>query len=157
MAKKTPTPLEELARNIRVARVRANMNQDEVGYKLGISGKTYSSHERGRSRLTIDQLLQLPAIFNCSIADLLPSSVVTAVDQRRSKDLRLEEIIDIWHELGNNERGREHLLEAFRLARETTRLGRERAFVSSLKHDSGTPPVDATEKPSRTPFDRGRQ
>lgn len=86
---------------IKLARHAINMSQDDVAKALNIAARTYGNYEAGTSTLPIDVFLKLPAIFNVSIADLLPDSVVTAVDQRRSKDPKLEEIIQNWPELSD--------------------------------------------------------
>jgi transcriptional regulator with XRE-family HTH domain len=126
--KKIPskTPEAEVLLKIRLARTRLNMSQGDIARALNISQQNYSNLERGRSALNIDRLLQLPAVLQVSIADLLPSSVVTAVDQRRSKDPKLEEIVIAWPEL--SEQGREAIRNFARLVYDAetalTRAGR---------------------------------
>lgn len=126
--KKIPskTPEAELLLKVRLARIRLNMSQADVARALRVSQQTWSALETGRSSLSIDVLLKLPAILQVSIADLLPSSVVTAVDQRRSKDPKLEEIVVNWPEI--SEQGREAIRNFARLVYDAetalTRAGR---------------------------------
>ena len=103
---------------IKLARVASGLSQKEVGKALGIAQRTWSHYEKGNSALPADMLLQLPAILGVKISDLLPDSVVTAVDQRRSRDLRLEKIIILWPDI--SEQGKDNLLNtALLIARGT--------------------------------------
>jgi len=116
MARKPPTsrtPEGETLLKIRAARQRLNMSQAELARAVGIAQRTLSSYENGETTLGLDVLLQLPAALGVGIADILPASLVTAVDQRRSKDPRLEEIIINWPEI--SESGRDSIRAFARL------------------------------------------
>lgn len=142
--KKIPskTPEAELLLKVRLARIRLNMSQADVARALRVSQQTWSALETGRSSLSIDVLLKLPAILQVSIADLLPSSVVTAVDQRRSKDPKLEEIVINWPEL--SEQGREAIRNFARLVYDA-----ETALVRAGRSARASQ-TDAAPKPAST-------
>jgi transcriptional regulator with XRE-family HTH domain len=144
------TPEQEMLQKIRLARTRANMSQDRTAYLLGVSQQTYSSYERGRNSLSVTVLFDLPAVLGCGIADLLPSAVVTEVDQRRSKDFRLEEIIEIFQGL-DDDRHKQNLLDQARILRDVEAAGRYRAGGASLKLSGGKPPFGGTPPVNRPP------
>lgn len=106
-------PIGELLTKIKLARTMRGFSQFDMAAKLDITQQTYSGWERGRNAISVETLLRLPAILDCSIADILPSTVVTAVDQRRSLDPKLEEIIITWTQLPDD--ARLHLLDEARL------------------------------------------
>jgi transcriptional regulator with XRE-family HTH domain len=127
--KRLPTsksPEGEMLLKIKLARVAQNMAQADVAEALNIAPRTWGNYESGTSTLPVDVLLKLPAVLRVSIADLLPSSIVTAVDQRRSKDPRLEEIILAWTDMSDDMRR-----QLFELARMLVDLERARQNVQA--------------------------
>lgn len=60
-----------LRENIKMMREARDLTQDELGDFLGISGKTISSWEKGRSEPKIDMIEKLSSFFNCSSSKLL--------------------------------------------------------------------------------------
>jgi transcriptional regulator with XRE-family HTH domain len=144
------TPEAEMLQNIRMARIRLNMSQAAVARQLGISQRTMSSYESGETTMSIDVLLKLPAVFGVSIADLLPSSVVTAVDQRRSRDPKLEEVVINWPEL--SEQGREAIRNFARLVydAETALVRAGRTARASRTDDAPVPGSTASNSEARS-------
>lgn len=60
-----------LRENIKTMREARRITQDDLGEVLGISGKTISSWEKGRSEPKIDMIEKLSSFFNCSSSKLL--------------------------------------------------------------------------------------
>lgn len=140
MKAKTETPEQELLANLRSMRAKRGFNQHELAKHLKISQQSYSHLETGRNSMGIDILFKLPAILNCSIADLLPHSVLVDVDRRGMKDFHLDEVNEIWHELDGHSREQDHILETARLDVQNVRAGRLRVLPSSRKSETDTTP-----------------
>ena len=58
---------KRIAANIRAERNRANLSQEEVAAKLGLTRKTYLTYEEDASLLRLRNLLILADMFGCDI------------------------------------------------------------------------------------------
>lgn len=64
--------IENILKNrIKEERLNLNMNQEELGNKIGISNKNISKYESGIAKPNLDTLARLADIFNCSTDYLL--------------------------------------------------------------------------------------
>ena len=52
-------------------RMRANLTQEELAYKLGVTNKAVSKWENGKAKPTTDMLKKLAVLFNVPIEKLL--------------------------------------------------------------------------------------
>lgn len=59
---------KKIAANIRAERSRANLTQEEVAEKIGLTNRTYLTYEEDASSLRIKILLKLSEIFGCDIS-----------------------------------------------------------------------------------------
>ena len=59
---KNPKHLSELAIRIREARRNAHLSQDELGKYIGVSDKSVSAYEQGRSMPPINKLKKINSI-----------------------------------------------------------------------------------------------
>ena len=59
---------KRIAANIRAERSRANLTQEEVAEKIGLTNRTYLTYEEDASLLRIKILLKLSEIFGCDIS-----------------------------------------------------------------------------------------
>lgn len=59
---------KRIAANIRAERSRANLTQEEVAKKIGLTNRTYLTYEEDASSLRIKILLKLSEIFGCDIS-----------------------------------------------------------------------------------------
>lgn len=107
------SPTQEVMLKVKIQRVRVGLTQEALAHRVGVSQSAWSHYEQGRRSISLEALLVLPVILNCSIADLLPDSIVTAVDQRRSKDMKLEEIIVGWPDI--DDESKISMLRQFRI------------------------------------------
>lgn len=57
----------EIANNIRAERNRANITIAEVSKAIGISQPTYVKYEKNAEKITVDIIIKLSKLFNCSI------------------------------------------------------------------------------------------
>jgi transcriptional regulator with XRE-family HTH domain len=64
-------PLDQLAANLRAARLRAKLSQVEAAERAGIRRATWSQLENGRHNPTLDLLEQVAAAVNTTVARLL--------------------------------------------------------------------------------------
>lgn len=62
---------KELAENLRFARKRAYLTQQDVADKLEIDRSTYAYHEAGKAIPNIFTLIKLTEIFNVDISYLI--------------------------------------------------------------------------------------
>lgn len=60
-----------LSDNIKKLRENHKLTQDELGNKLGISGKTVSSWENGRSEPKMGMVEKMANIFGCKKSDII--------------------------------------------------------------------------------------
>ena len=58
------TLAKQIGKTIKVARLAADLTQEEVAVRLGIGRAAYSNIENGHSLITVDHLLNLPAILH---------------------------------------------------------------------------------------------
>lgn len=58
------------ANKLRTHRTNINLTQNELAERIGVSQKTISSWEVGRSEPTMKELTRLCKLFDCTIADL---------------------------------------------------------------------------------------
>lgn len=58
-SKKKEKALSELAQRIRIARRNAHLSQSELGKSLGLSDKSISAYEQGRSTPPLDKLKKI--------------------------------------------------------------------------------------------------
>ena len=63
--------MRDIGKNIRTARSRKKMTQDELAEKLYVTRQTVSNYETGRSRPDVDCLLQISEILGVEIRELL--------------------------------------------------------------------------------------
>ena len=63
--------LEKITRSIRKIREEKNFSQEYMATRLNISQNTYSKLELGYTALTVERLIQIAAILEISIIDLL--------------------------------------------------------------------------------------
>lgn len=58
---------KRIAANIRAERSRANLSQEDVAEKLGLTRRTYLTYEEDASLLRIEKLVILAELFGCDI------------------------------------------------------------------------------------------
>lgn len=63
--------MRDIGKNIRTARSRKKMTQDELAEKLYVTRQTVSNYETGRSRPDVECLLQISEILGVEIQELL--------------------------------------------------------------------------------------
>ena len=56
-----------VSNNLKSARIKAGLLQDQVAERLGVSRQTMSSYETDPGKLKLAQFLQLAEIYGCSI------------------------------------------------------------------------------------------
>lgn len=59
---------KRIADNIRAERNRANLTQEEVAEKIGLTSRTYSAYESDASMIKVSTLIKLSKIFGCDIS-----------------------------------------------------------------------------------------
>ena len=69
-SKRKEKSLSELAQRIRAARRNARLSQDELGKSIGLSDKSISAYEQGRSMPPLDKLKK--------IAEIQPTLLLTS-------------------------------------------------------------------------------
>ena len=75
------------AENLRRFRNEKGLTQIELAELCGISPKTLSSYETGRTEPNLGEIKKLCDVFNCSIAAL------TGTKEREAKTITLDEIV----------------------------------------------------------------
>ena len=75
------------AENLRRLRNEKGLTQIELAELCGISPKTLSSYETGRTEPNLGEVKKLCDVFNCSIAAL------TGTKEREAKTITLDEIV----------------------------------------------------------------
>jgi transcriptional regulator with XRE-family HTH domain len=78
---------EKLGENIKEARRRQNMNQEELGEKLGLSRVSVVNIETGKQRLPIHVLGDITDILKVKMSELVP-------DTARQRDNTGDNLID---------------------------------------------------------------
>ena len=61
--------LKLIGRRIKILRMEHKMGQTEMAKKMGLSQTNLSNMENGRTAVTIQNLLKLRKILNCSMSD----------------------------------------------------------------------------------------
>jgi transcriptional regulator with XRE-family HTH domain len=69
--------LPGLAGNIKMARIRRGLTQQNVATLVGVDYKTYQKYEYGEVNPPASNLKRLTIIFNCSADELLSGSAGT--------------------------------------------------------------------------------
>jgi transcriptional regulator with XRE-family HTH domain len=59
---------KRIAANIRAERSRANLTQEEVAEKIGLTNRTYLTYEANASTVRVNTLIKLSEIFGCDIS-----------------------------------------------------------------------------------------
>jgi len=89
--------LNELARRIREARRNAHLSQDELGKFIGVSDKSVSAYEQGRSTPPINKLKKIATSTNHPLsyftqednADAILTSKLASIERELSEVKRL--------------------------------------------------------------------
>lgn len=89
--------LNELARRIREARRNAHLSQDELGKYIGVSDKSVSAYEQGRSTPPINKLKKIATSTNHPLsyftqednADAILTSKLASIERELSEVKRL--------------------------------------------------------------------
>lgn len=79
--------LLEVSQRIRFLRIRRNVKQLELAEALGISQANMSNIERGRTGLTISNLLKIQQYLDCPIYAFFPDSTQKSTTPVLIKDL----------------------------------------------------------------------
>lgn len=68
--------------NIKSLRVDNDLTQQEIADALGITRSRYSNYENGINEPSLDILIRLSKLFNCSIDDLLKVKINTIIKSK---------------------------------------------------------------------------
>ncbi|MBS6503718.1 MAG: helix-turn-helix domain-containing protein [Clostridium sp.] len=68
--------------NIKSLRVDNDLTQQEIADALGITRSRYSNYENGINEPSLDILIRLSRLFNCSIDDLLKIKINTIIKNK---------------------------------------------------------------------------
>ncbi|MBQ8997278.1 MAG: helix-turn-helix domain-containing protein [Clostridium sp.] len=68
--------------NIKSLRVDNDLTQQEIADALGITRSRYSNYENGINEPSLDILIRLSKLFNCSIDDLLKIKINTIIKSK---------------------------------------------------------------------------
>lgn len=82
---------EELVSQMKMAREKAGLNQKDVGDKLGLTDKTVSSWERGRSEPSIDEFVAYCQIVGADYVELLRAAYGDPTSETQTVDLTADE------------------------------------------------------------------
>ena len=63
--------MRDIAKNIRDARIKSNLTQDELAEKLFVTRQTVSNYETGKSRPDIDMLFSIAEVLGTDVNILL--------------------------------------------------------------------------------------
>jgi transcriptional regulator with XRE-family HTH domain len=84
---------------VRAAREERGLSQEEIGHRLGLTKGGYGQYERGLHPFTADQLFQLSALLNRSVAYFLGLETGLTPDEdqlvslyRRARTMGLDEL-----------------------------------------------------------------
>ena len=88
------TELKEISRRIRDARLEAHLSQLELGKVLGVSDKSISAYEMGRSNPSFEKLKQIAAVTKRPMSYFTDESLddATIVTKLLMIETELEEI-----------------------------------------------------------------
>ena len=89
--------LKELAEKIRIARKHARLSQAALGQYIGVSDKSISSYEKGRSVPPIEKLKKIAQITNHPVQYFTDENVddSTIVSKLQTIEKELEEIKEL--------------------------------------------------------------
>ena len=79
--------MRDIGKNIRTARVRAGMTQDELAEQLHVSRQTVSNYETGRSRPDIDMLFSIAEALGMDVSALLYGTLLPPEAHRERRAL----------------------------------------------------------------------
>ena len=65
--------LEQVGRNIRAARIKAELRQVDIEEKIGLNYRHYQDIEAGKSNLSIETLYRLAKLFKVDVKELVSS------------------------------------------------------------------------------------
>ena len=77
----------DFAERMRYYRQMVNMRQEDLAKRMGVSQKTVSSWETGRTDPNMGQVINLCHIFDCSIHDL------TGTRERRTGEVGVDDVL----------------------------------------------------------------
>jgi len=63
--------LEKLARNLKVAREKKGLSQEELAYRADISIYYISKIERAKANPSLDVMFRISKVLNCTIDELI--------------------------------------------------------------------------------------
>lgn len=85
--------MEILSKNIRIARENCRYTQDFMASKLGITQAAYSNLERGKSEITVVQLITIARALQVEPSDLISSRPFDYSQKLEERVSRLEMMI----------------------------------------------------------------
>ena len=85
--------MDYIGNNIRILREQNNLTQDQLGDKLGISGKTISSWEKNRSEPKMGMIEKMSVIFGCNKSDIIDKRIIPFIEHHKSEMDKLFERI----------------------------------------------------------------
>lgn len=85
--------MEILSKNIRIARENCRFTQDYMANKLGITQAAYSNLERGKSDITVVQLITIARTLHVEPADLISSRSFDYSQKLEERVARLEMLL----------------------------------------------------------------
>lgn len=87
-----------IAKRIQDLRQKANLTQEELASKVGLSRVTITSIEQGKRKIAVAELSKFCEVFGCSYTDILSSDPQGKVSLRRSDKNNLLELYDKYKE-----------------------------------------------------------
>lgn len=93
-----------MAENIKALRTKKGIDQKELGKLLGITGKTISSWECGRTEPRAAAIAKMAEIFGCSQHDIITGGNGIEVKYDSRQDYQLARLMGIMPKLTERER-----------------------------------------------------
>jgi transcriptional regulator with XRE-family HTH domain len=91
----------EIHKTLRQAREQAGFSLEKAAECIGISGASFSRMENGLSRVTMDRLEMLAALYQVSASELVAGSIVT---RPSTVDLdRLKSVVEAVQQVANDQ------------------------------------------------------
>lgn len=87
----------KIAKKIRSIREKSNLSQKRFGVKLGISGKTISSYENGRSIPPMKMLEKIAEVYRTSFVSISNQNkrrIKTSLSSLEKQILRIKELLN---------------------------------------------------------------
>ena len=81
----------EFKKCLKKLRIENNLTQDELGKKIGISGKVISKWESGYSMPDIEKIKVLCLIFNCDYEDLIGPGKKKNKEEKNTKEKKIDQ------------------------------------------------------------------